>query len=232
MKESGIIYCYTNLINGKMYIGQTWHEEKRKSQHKRAGENPNDRSHNSPFHLAIAKYGFQNFHYSVLEKEITSQEILDELESYYIAYYHTQISEDGYNMTSGGFGHWSASPESKRKMCLAKGKMTEEEVIRLRIAYKNHESPTKIYEKEYKDRYHFNAFLNIWTGQRYRHILPEYIETGRRTKYDEEIVAKIRSDYATGNFTYAQLGIRYNIPEGTIGNIVGQVTHKNKPKNL
>lgn len=226
--KTGIIYCYTNLINGKRYIGQTWHPVKRKNQHKRSAENLNNANHNQPFHLALAKYGWDNFYYSVLVADINIQEDMDSLEVYYIQYHHSLTTENGYNVTTGGSGHWSVTSEAAARMCMAKAGMTKEEVIQLRIAYKNHESPVEIYNIYYKDRCHFNAFLNIWAGQRYKHILPGYIETGRRTKHGDELVQQIRTDYATGQYTYKQLGEKYNIPEGTIGNIMNEVTHKIK----
>jgi hypothetical protein len=52
----------------------------------------------------------------------------------------------------------------------------------LRIAYKNGESPSKIYKEKYSERLHYNSFLNIWSGRRYKNIMPDYIEKGRHTK--------------------------------------------------
>ena len=66
--------------------------------------------------------------------------------------------------------------------------MTEDEVIILRLAYVNRESPKKIYDEYYKDKLHYNSFLNIWSGRRYKNILPEVIENGRHTKLNENIV--------------------------------------------
>lgn len=58
----GIIYKYTNKINGKSYIGQTIHQTTRYSRHKQASDN-------SYFHNAIRKYGFENFEYKSLYTE-------------------------------------------------------------------------------------------------------------------------------------------------------------------
>ena len=81
-------------------------------------------------------------------------------------------------------------------------KLTKEEVIELRVAYKNGESPSKIYNEKYKDRLHYNSFLNIWSGRRYKHVLPEYIENGRHTKLTQEKADEIRRLYKTEKFTY------------------------------
>ena len=60
----GIIYIYTNILNNKVYIGQTTQEEKaRQSQHKTSKDN-------LPFHCAIRKYGWDNFHYETLKEKI------------------------------------------------------------------------------------------------------------------------------------------------------------------
>ena len=70
----GIIYCYTNKINGKKYVGQTIHPEKRKWEHSKAYDD-------SIFHRAIRKYGFDAFDYEVIEE--CENEFSDELEIKY-----------------------------------------------------------------------------------------------------------------------------------------------------
>lgn len=95
----GIIYIYTNALNGKVYIGQTTQEEKaRKCQHKTSKDN-------LPFHCAIRKYGWDNFHYETL-KEIYSDSkedlmlLLNFWEKFYIKEYKSNII--GYNVALGG----------------------------------------------------------------------------------------------------------------------------------
>ena len=93
----GIIYCAENIENGKKYIGQTKMSfEKRKRRHyncafryKREGR----------FYDAIRKYGFENFNWSILEKNISLRK-LDEKEIFYIQKFDT--FHNGYNMTEGG----------------------------------------------------------------------------------------------------------------------------------
>ena len=80
--------------------------------------------------------------------------------------------------------------------------MTEEEIIELRKAYANKESPKKIYDAKYKERLHYNAFLNIWSGRRYKNIMPEVIENGRHTKLTQEIADDIRKIYREEKISY------------------------------
>lgn len=106
-------------------------------------------------------------------------------------------------------------------------KLTEEEVIELRQAYKNHESPIKIFNEKYKDRLHYNSFLNIWCGKRYSLVMPEVFELGRHTKLTAEIVKQIREERETTNLSYDKLAKKYNVSKGAIADIIKRRTWKN-----
>lgn len=93
----GIIYCYTNKINKKRYIGQTINPDQRQSQHKSTAFNKADASYNTPFHAAIRKYGWDNFNYEVLASDIDDFNTLNELEIYYINKYNSKVP-NGYNI--------------------------------------------------------------------------------------------------------------------------------------
>lgn len=111
---------------------------------------------------------------------------------------------NGYNILPGG-KNASIGPlpvEVKKKLTWARAKLTEDEVIILRLAYANKESPKAIYDKYYKNLLHYNSFLNIWSGRRYKYILPEVIENGRHTKLTEDIVRQIKLDYKNTKISY------------------------------
>ena len=93
----GIIYCSTNNLNGKKYIGQTKNTlEYRKQEH----INQAKRKQGFYFHKALLKYDF-DFYWEVL-KTCSSQDELDNEEKSYIEKYDTFNSHKGYNLTSGG----------------------------------------------------------------------------------------------------------------------------------
>lgn len=222
----GIIYCYTNLINNKKYIGQTINPEQRFSAHKSNYQNPNNNEYNSLLHKAFRKYGYDNFKYEILAQNIEDIELLNKLEIYYINFYNTQIP-NGYNVEAGGKN--SAKPKSlehRKKEIWGQAKLTEEEVIELRLAYVEKKSPTEIYNNKYKNRLHYNSFLNIWSGRRYGLIMPEVFEKGRHTKLTAEIVKKIREDKIKNNLSYSKLAEKYNISKSTIADIITKRTWK------
>ena len=89
----GQIYMVQNLINGKIYIGQTKYSwDKRWKQHLAQLDD------GTYFHRAIKKYGAKNFSVTVLENCDDSQ--LDEREIVWIAKYASY--HNGYNSTEGG----------------------------------------------------------------------------------------------------------------------------------
>lgn len=154
--------------------------------------NKNNREYNTPLHRAFRKYGYENFSYEILEQDLDNFDLMNEKEIYYITKFNCQIP-NGYNIESGGRN--AAKPkteEQKKKMMEAAAVLTEEEVISLRIAYSRGESPTKIYKEKYADKMHYNSFLNIWSGRKYKYIMPEVIQKGRHTKLNAELVKEIK----------------------------------------
>lgn len=97
----GIIYCITNLVNKKMYIGQTVRTmQERWKDHLESARNLNNQR---PLYRAIRKYGIENFSYSIIEN--CSDDILNDREKYWINKKQTWIAEypnKGYNLTCGG----------------------------------------------------------------------------------------------------------------------------------
>ena len=224
----GHIYCYTNKINNKKYIGQSINQPlERYNLHKSHYLNENSNEYNSVIHRAMRKYGFDNFNYEIIANYIDDQEILNLLEIYYIEQFNCQIP-NGYNVEKGGKNCLKPqSQETKEKLMWANASLTEKEVIELRIAYQNKQSPTQIYNEKYKDRLHYNSFLNIWTGKRYSSVMPEvFTEKNRHTKLTPEIVHLIKEDRKNLNLSYQKLADKYNISKPTIAGIIQGRTWK------
>lgn len=229
----GHIYCFTNQINNKKYIGQSINDKNiRYNQHKSSYQNKNDKEYNSLLHKKFRQYGFDNFTYEILVDNIEDINLLNELEIYYINYYHTWIKDPmckGYNIEPGGRNcSKPKTPEQKVKLTWGQTKLTEDEIKELRIAYKEGKSPTQIYNEKYSDRLHYNSFLNIWSGRRYKNIYPEYIQNGRHTKMNQSIADKIRQEYASKKISFQKLADEYNCSKSTIADIIHQRTWKTK----
>lgn len=108
-----VIYKITNLINSKVYIGQTLDFSQRKSQHLFEGREKSltDR----PLYRSMRKHGIDNFEFEIIEECLTDQ-IADEREIYWIDYFDSTNPVKGYNLSKGGQGH---SDESRRKLSAA-----------------------------------------------------------------------------------------------------------------
>lgn len=109
---------------------------------------------------------------------------------------------------------------TKEKLMWIRGDLSEEEIVQLRIDYANHKSPKKIYDEKYKDRMHYNSFLNIWSGRRYKNILSELLEIGRHTKMTKEKVSQIREKREKFNTSYSQLAEEFGVSKSTIAGII------------
>jgi group I intron endonuclease len=103
-----IIYKITNLINKKVYIGQTTGSIKtRWAVHLRDSKIQK----NNKFYNAIKKYGQENFKIDIIENDIDTHEVLNQRERYWIKYYDSY--KNGYNSTFGG----EESPMKNKEVC-------------------------------------------------------------------------------------------------------------------
>ena len=152
------IYKITNKLNNHSYIGLSTKVEERWKYHQ-SPYNQQRESYKS-LYKAFKKYGIENFTFEILEE--CSIEELGEKEKYYITKYDTY--KNGYNMTTGGEDNvGSAHPNHK---------LTDEDVINIRIRYNNLERRKEVYEL-YKDRIGESGFGKIWKGESWQHIMPE-----------------------------------------------------------
>lgn len=93
-----LVYKITNIINNKIYIGQTTESlEKRFSRHVGYQSEGNDK-----FHRAIKKYGKENFKIELVE-EVENQIILNEREQFWIS--ELDSINNGYNTVNDGYKH-------------------------------------------------------------------------------------------------------------------------------
>jgi len=92
------IYCISNKINGKMYIGQSRNIIERWKSH--IYELNKGIHRNRYLQYSWFKYGESNFNFSIIE--LCDIESLDKKEIYYISKYQSTDSDKGYNLTGGG----------------------------------------------------------------------------------------------------------------------------------
>lgn len=96
------IYKITNLIDTKVYIGQTSNPQKRWKEHQQLGSITyiNNKNKHSRLYLAMRKYGVENFIFEVIEEPTANY---NDRERYWIQYYNSFLDKNkGYNLTLGG----------------------------------------------------------------------------------------------------------------------------------
>lgn len=92
----GYIYKITNMVNGKIYIGQTIRNiDVRWKEHLKASDK-------FPIHMALRKYGHHSF--KIEEVERCSDSDLDQREIFWISFFDSSNKDVGYNLTLGGAG--------------------------------------------------------------------------------------------------------------------------------
>lgn len=212
--EQGKIYKYTNLINGKVYIGQT-----RQTLKQRDHRHQNELNDNTYFHRAIKKYGRENFSLELVEDNIPLNE-LDKKEKYYIDYFESfYITGKGYNLTQGG--QWGSGTQ----------KLTLWQAKKIQWLLANTDRPFRLIGNDYNVS--LSCISDINRGRTFIDNTIEYpIRKAPSYSYIDDTKIDIILDMILNtNMTQEEIGLATDVHAYTIGEI-NRGTNSWCPKNL
>ena len=199
------IYIIRNLINNKVYIGQSNDIKRRWQEHIRSGQpdkyaKKSIRDNNAPIHRAMFKYGIDNFDFDILEK--CSKDQLNEKEKYWINIFKSNKKELGYNLTEGGQKNFALRGEKH-----SQAKLTQKEVNEIILLLQT----TDLSFGEISKKYHniSNSSLcmintgKTWYNKNIKYPIRQtnYGSKGSknpRSKFTEEQVIQIRTMNSQG----------------------------------
>lgn len=207
--------------NNKRYIGISNNIRRRMNEHNV------DFRNNLPIESAIQKYGKINNFILLEEIEAENRQLMREREKYWIAKYHSNDKEFGYNVSEGGDGAdiGSKNPQAK---------FTEEQIQQIYKDLKDcKETMTDIARKYNID---LSSLSCINNGKTYFHSSEIYpirngfqkIKKGienHNSKFDEAILNKIFSLLKENNLTMKAIANEFNVAESTIHNINNGTTY-------
>lgn len=128
--KTWLIYKHTNLVNGKVYVGQTcFTMEQRWKSHLACAI----KGSNLPFHKALKKYGKDQWSHEILECNITDQETANVRERFWIQSFSTLLTENGYNCW-GGHECFEASETTRQKMSFVQSLIQNDPSVREKAA--------------------------------------------------------------------------------------------------
>ena len=234
------IYIIKNIINDKVYIGQSVDIHQRWLTHYGLGKidaNPKRLEFNNQIHSAMRELGRENFYVEVLEE--CSKELLNEREIFWIKYYNSY--KNGYNGTEGGdFERSDISGEKNGRAILSK-----EDVIYIRECYNNHIQFKEVF-KIYSDKISKRGLQNVWWFRTWKDIHLEYhteenklwhrtqaksnsteIAKNNKRCFTKEEVIKMRLLFEQGlSVTEIWKTLYPDKSKSTVYNIVHKITYK------
>lgn len=231
------IYLIRNKINNKIYIGQSINIYRRWTEHLRSGQPKkysikSSRDSKTPIHLAMQKYGVDNFEISILEK--CKKELLNEKEQYWIKILRSNNKDIGYNITSGGQKNFALKGEKH-----SQAKLTQHEVDEIIKLLKE----TDLTFTEISKIYHniSNSTLcmintgKTWYNKNIKYPIRKTYTGSKgsknpRSKFTEEQVLEIRQLYSEGK-TLKDIPMKYKkiASDSAILAIMYNKTYKHLP---
>lgn len=199
------VYKLTNLINDKIYIGQTNNIDRRMQEHK------HDKRNNKPIHAAIVKYGWENFMLDILYYG----EDYNEEEKKWIKFYDSQNKDKGYNIVKGG---QDSSGESNPAAVL-----TQEQVDNVIKLLLNTNKSTREISKETGVSIRNIEHINVgdsWHDKKYKYPIR------KNNRLSDDIVNKIIDLLQNTNYSYEEIYVIVNVPKNIIGNINLGINYK------
>ena len=190
-----LVYCHTNNINEKKYIGITCQEP---NQRFRNGKGYKTNQH---FFSAIKKYGWDNFSHEILFENLTKDEAMKK-EIYLISKYNTRDPSFGYNITPGGevcrgedspwYGRHHTE-ETKRKMSEKRRGVPKAEEWKKKVSesHKGRIFSAETRKKMSQNHADFSGEKNPCFGKK---LSKEHIEKMVKASKTDESIAKMKQN--------------------------------------
>lgn len=199
------IYKITNLIDGKIYVGQSVHPEKRWTEHKQRARNHYD---NYPIHLAISKYGEDNFNFEIIEWT----PLYEEREKFFIRELNT-LAPNGYNLIEGGHSPILFGEDNSRNT------ISQEAVLNIIKALKENSLTDREIAIKYNTTDKIVADINHgYTHRVETETYPIRIKRGRQILSEEE-VKEIKNLLINSSFSFTEIAKKYNTTKTNISQI-------------
>lgn len=199
------IYVITNKVNGKQYVGQSVHPKKRWWQHKHMAEIKGD---DYPIHLAISKYGEDNFSFDILEWT----DDYDNREIQTIKDLNT-ISPNGYNISAGGNGNVMIGKEHPRNT------LSDETVLDIIFDLQNTKLSDRDIAKKYKTTDKIVADVNHGYSHKVADVeYPIRVKNGKQ-KLNTQQVNEIIGLLVDTTISYDKLAKDFGVSKGAIYHI-------------
>ena len=223
---SDTIHIYSGVYmiifpNNKKYIGISNNIRRRMNEHNV------DFRNNLPVEYAVKKYGKIEKFILLEEIEAENRQLMREREKYWIAKYHSDNKEFGYNISEGGDGADIGSKNSQAKF-------TEEQIQQIYKDLKDCKETMTDIARKYNINLSSLSYIN--NGKTYFHSSEVYpirngfqkIKKGtenHNSKFDETILNEIFSLLKENNLTMKAIANKFNVAESTIHNINNGTTY-------
>lgn len=199
------IYKITNLINNKIYIGQSVHPEKRWKEHQQRAKTCYD---DYPIHLAINKYGANNFSFEILEWT----EDYDNEEKRLIQQLNT-LSPNGYNIIDGGHSPIMIGEDHPRNT------VSNNNVLSIICELKQN----KLSDREIAIKYKVSDKVIADINHGYAHKIeneqyPIRIKKGRQQLSEKQVI-EIKELLLNSQYSFTEIAQMYNTTKNNISQI-------------
>jgi group I intron endonuclease len=224
----GWIYQIKNLINNKIYVGQTCSKyvSTRWSAHKLEAKKGNS---NKPLYKAFLKYGFENMEFKILLKNVPNESLF-----YYEKLWIKKLkslSPNGYNLCEGGISLKGSSNPMYDKIPWNKGKkhttqsiekmkksFTKEKIKLISERVKGDKNPmfgkTKEKNPMFGVKHTKECIENIKLNQPYRKMVSMYLENTYIRTFnslaDAANYIRINTNYTKADYSTIAKSIKKN----------------------
>lgn len=229
------LYRITNLLNDKVYIGQSNKEKERWRQHKYFARQEAPVQY---IHKAMKKYGVENFVYEVIAM-CKNQKDADETETMLIKQYDSRNKNFGYNVAPGGDAPWNRGlPKEFNPLTgMPRSEKTKEKIsqgslgkIMPPCSEERKKKMSSMYSGRILPDEWINKIADSNRGQKRSeeskkkmsdvHIGLQAGEKHPMAKLTWKIVSDIRLDYKTGKISHRKLAIKYGISQANVSDIL------------